>query len=77
MLGLRLSIDIDLFTTKPFNEKSILNYLSNNYPVEVKTTFENTLLLKISEIKVDILAHQYQWQLPTIITKEDIRLASL
>ncbi|SMO63111.1 Nucleotidyl transferase AbiEii toxin, Type IV TA system [Chryseobacterium rhizoplanae] len=77
MLGHRLSIDIDLFTTKPFNEKSILNYLSDNYPVEVKNTFENTLLLKISEIKVDILAHQYQWQLPTIITKEDIRLASL
>lgn len=76
MLGHRLSIDIDLFTTNPFNEKSVLNYLSNNYPVEIKNTFENTLLLKISEIKVDILAHQYQWQLPTI-TKEDIRLASL
>jgi predicted nucleotidyltransferase len=44
MLGHRLSIDIDLFTTKSFNEQSILNYLLNNYPVEVKNTFENTLL---------------------------------
>lgn len=34
------------------------------------------MLLKISQIKVDILAHQYQWQLPPI-TKENVRLASL
>jgi hypothetical protein len=76
MLGHRLSVDIDLFTTKPFDENYILNYFANTYPVEVKNKFENTLLLKISQIKVDILAHQYQWQLPTI-TKENVRLASL
>ena len=76
MLGHRLSIDIDLFTTKPFDENSILNYCAKTYPVEVKNKFENTLLLQISQIKVDILAHQYQWQLP-LITKENVRLASL
>ncbi|WP_374446121.1 nucleotidyl transferase AbiEii/AbiGii toxin family protein [Epilithonimonas sp.] len=76
MLGHRLSIDIDLFTTKPFDENSILNYFASTYPVEVTNKFDNTLLLKISQIKVDILAHQYQWQLPPI-TKENVRLASL
>lgn len=76
MLGHRLSIDIDLFTTSAFDEKFVLNHLAKNYPVEVKNMFENTLLLQISQIKVDILAHQYRWQLPTI-TKENVRLASL
>ncbi|AZB30569.1 nucleotidyl transferase AbiEii/AbiGii toxin family protein [Chryseobacterium balustinum] len=76
MLGHRLSIDIDLFTTSAFDEKSVLNHLAKKYPVEVKNMFENTLLLQISQIKVDILAHQYQWQLPPI-TKENVRLASL
>lgn len=76
MLGHRLSIDIDMFTTKPFNERSILDYLSNNYPVAVKNMFENTLLLEISNIKVDIIAHQYKWQAPAK-TEENVRLASL
>jgi len=76
ILGHRLSIDIDLFTTKPFDENSILNYFANNYPVVVKNKFENTLLLEISNIKVDIIAHQYEWQTPSK-TEENVRLASL
>ncbi|MBW7674205.1 nucleotidyl transferase AbiEii/AbiGii toxin family protein [Chryseobacterium chendengshani] len=32
ILGHRLSIDIDLFTTKVFDEKSIFNHLADNYP---------------------------------------------
>lgn len=76
MLGHRLSIDIDLFTTNAFNERSIFNHLADNYPVAVKNMFENTLLLEISNIKVDIIAHQYEWQTPAKI-EENVRLASL
>ena len=38
--------------------------------------FNNTVLLDIDKIKVDILSHQYPWQKP-IETKDGIRLASL
>jgi hypothetical protein len=76
MLGHRLSIDIDLFTTNAFDERFIFNHLADNYPVAVKNMFENTLLLEISNIKVDIIAHQYEWQTPAK-TSENVRLASL
>lgn len=75
-IGHRLSIDIDLFTTQDFNQQEVLKHLANQYPVVVKDLFNNTLLLEIDKIKVDILAHQYPWQKP-IETKEGIRLASL
>tara|TARA_R110002033_G_scaffold36621_1_gene75235 strand:+ start:9521 stop:10192 length:672 start_codon:yes stop_codon:yes gene_type:complete len=75
-IGHRLSIDIDLFTTKGFDEQAILQHLTNKYPVIIRNMFNNTLLLDIDKVKVDILAHKYSWLKP-IETKETIRLASL
>lgn len=75
-IGHRLSIDIDLFTTKDFNEQALLKHLANTYPITIRDVFNNTILLDIDKIKVDILAHQYPWQKP-IVTKDGIRLASL
>jgi len=75
-IGHRLSIDIDLFSTKGFNEHIMLKHLADQYPVIIREIFDNTILLDIDKIKVDILAHQYPWQKP-IETKEAIRLASL
>ena len=75
-IGHRLSIDIDLFTTKGFDEQALLKDLANNYPIRIRDMFDNTILLDIDKVKVDILAHQYPWQKP-IDTKEGVRLASL
>lgn len=75
-IGHRLSIDIDMFTTNGFNEQVLLEHLASKYPITIRDMFDNTLLLDIDKIKVDVLAHQYQWQKP-IETKEGIRLASL
>lgn len=75
-IGHRLSIDIDLFITKDFNEQALLKHLANTYPITIRDVFNNTILLDIDKIKVDILAHQYPWQKP-IVTKDGIRLASL
>ncbi|MCY1660558.1 nucleotidyl transferase AbiEii/AbiGii toxin family protein [Chryseobacterium sp. SL1] len=76
-IGHRLSIDIDLFTTKGFDEQALLKHLADKYPaVVIRDMFENTILLDINKIKVDILAHRYLWQKP-IETKEGVRLASL
>lgn len=76
-IGHRLSTDIDLFTTKGFDEQSLLKHLANKYPaVLIRDMFDNTILLDIDKIKVDILAHRYPLQKP-IETKEGVRLASL
>ena len=76
-IGHRLSIDIDLFTTKGFDEQELLKHLVTKYPaVLINDMFNNTVLLDIDKIKVDILSHQYPWQKP-IETKDGIRLASL
>lgn len=75
-IGHRLSIDIDLFTTKAFNEQSLMKHLAKTYSILARQIFSNTILLDINKIKVDIIAHQYPWQKP-IETKEGIRLASL
>lgn len=75
-IGHRLSIDIDLFTTKGFDEHALLKDLANKYPIRIRDMFDNTILLDIDKVKVDILAHQYPWQKP-IETKEGVRLASL
>lgn len=80
MIGHRLSIDIDLFTTKDFNEGKMLAYLGNQYPVEIREMFKNTILMNIgtdiNKVKVDILTHQYPLQQP-IQSKDGVRLASL
>ncbi len=75
-IGHRLSIDIDLFTTKGFDEQALLKDLANKYPIRIRDMFDNTILLDIDKVKVDILAHQYPWQKP-IETIEGVRLASL
>jgi hypothetical protein len=76
MIGHRLSIDIDLFTIRDFDELAMLTHLKDQHPVKIREILENTMLLDIGVVKVDIIAHRYPWQEP-IRTEEDIRLASL
>jgi len=76
MIGHRLSIDLDLFTTQDFDAKSMATHLSDKHPVKIRDIFNNTILLDIGNVKVDILAHKYPWQEP-VQTKQGIRLASI
>lgn len=76
-IGHRLSIDIDLFTTRGFDQQALLKHLASKYPaVMIRDMFDNTILLDIGKVKVDILAHQYPLQKPIVI-REGVRLASL
>ena len=76
MIGHRLSIDIDLFTIRDFDELAMLSHLKDQHPVKIREILENTMLLDIGLVKVDIIAHRYPWQEP-IRTEEGVRLASL
>jgi hypothetical protein len=76
MIGHRLSIDIDLFTIRDFDELAMLSHLKDQHPVKIREIHKNTMLLDIGQVKIDILAHRYPWQEP-IRTEEGVRLASL
>ncbi|MCF8359091.1 MAG: nucleotidyl transferase AbiEii/AbiGii toxin family protein [Prolixibacteraceae bacterium] len=60
-LGHRISIDIDLFTTKPFNSSQMANLMRLQFNMQIDFMAENTLKGEIDGVAVDILAHQYPW----------------
>lgn len=76
-LGHRLSVDLDLFTTKIFNSQMMLKYLHDTYGVNEKESqfFPNTVLTYIDDIKVDIVTHNYPL-LNSVETTEGVRMIS-
>jgi hypothetical protein len=76
MIGHRLSIDLDLFSTQDFDVQSMLTHLNSEHPVKIREILDNTMLLDIGRVKVDILTHKYPWQEP-VQTEHGIRLVSL
>ena len=76
-LGHRLSVDIDLFTTKDFDSTAMLDYLHKTYGADPKASrlHNNTLLTYISDIKVDLITHKYPVLNP-VEQKEGVRMIS-
>ncbi len=75
-IGHRLSIDIDLFTDKPFQASKLLKHLEKKHDVELNEIGENMILCMINNIKVDLIAHQY----PNVRPSQNIngiRMASM
>ncbi|WP_228452053.1 nucleotidyl transferase AbiEii/AbiGii toxin family protein [Chryseobacterium sp. G0186] len=58
-LGHRLSVDIDLFTTRDFDSSALIHHLQKEYEATNEIVFENTIMTYINDIKVDLLAHKY------------------
>lgn len=76
-LGHRLSVDIDLFSSKDFDENEVLKYLQNNYGAILSENglSNNTVLAFIGNIKIDLLTHKYPLLSP-IENNEEVRLIS-
>ncbi len=75
-LGHRRSIDIDLFSTEPFDAGELAETLPATLPMEEVSTARNSVSGLIGGIKVDLLAHRY----PLVRETEDlegVRLLSL
>jgi hypothetical protein len=75
-IGHRLSIDIDLFTDKPFQAWKLLKHLEKKHEVELNQIGDNMILCMINNIKVDMIAHQY----PNVRPSQNvngIRMASM
>jgi len=75
-IGHRKSIDLDLFSSFGFDEMHILEKLSADYDFNLFFSSSNTLRGSINGVKVDILAHRYNYVDQPVI-KEGISMLSL
>jgi hypothetical protein len=76
MIGHRLSIDIDLFSQKPFDALQLAEHLNQEYKVTNTKTMGTGVFCFMQDVKIDILAHQYPLVKPIQII-ENIRMLSL
>jgi hypothetical protein len=59
-IGHRLSVDIDLFSTNPFDASAIAAYLQATHAAKDISTIRNGVFCFIDKIKIDLIAHQYR-----------------
>lgn len=76
MVGHRLSIDIDLFSQKPFDSGALAKHLNQEYSATNTKTMGNGVFCFIEDVKVDMLSHQYPLINPLEVI-ENIRMVSL
>lgn len=74
-IGHRISNDIDLFTTNPFDVENYLQYLEENFGFELQYSHTNTLKGFINGVFIDILRHDYKI-LETPVREEGVILSS-
>ena len=75
-LGHRISVDLDLFTPKPFDAKSMEEFLAAKYGFRTDFMEKNTLKGSIAGVKIDCITHSYDY-LEEPYTESDIRLYSM
>lgn len=75
-LGHRQSIDLDLFTTLPFETAHLQEYLNKKYQFHTDKVGTNTLIGLIGGIKTDFITHAYPLVKP-IVETETLRFASV
>lgn len=75
-IGHRRSIDLDLFTTKDFDENALLGEVEERYSFYTGFQSKNTLKGQIDGVKVDFISHKYPLINPLLII-EDIRMAGI
>jgi hypothetical protein len=73
--GHRLSIDIDLFSNFSFDTAGLLEFLQQDFPVQLFFTATNTIKGRIEDVNIDIIAHRYHYLTePSVI--DGIRILS-
>ncbi len=74
-LGHRISVDLDLFSSEPFNENELSEYFRSKYHFKLDFISKNTLKGEIDGVQIDCIAHQYPW-ISSFNLEGNIRLAS-
>lgn len=75
-IGHRISIDLDLFINKDFDESKLDTHLKSKYNFIKDDIQKNTLKGSIEDVAVDLISHKYPY-VDKISTLEGIRVASL
>jgi len=75
-IGHRKSIDIDLFSSNPFDSESMAEFFQSRYDFKVQTRFKNALMGTVNNIKLDVISHQYPWIKDTF-NEEGITMAGI
>lgn len=75
-IGHRKSVDIDLFSNKPFDAGSVRAHIDSNYPNAYSGHGYNTVTAQINDININLVAHQYPWLKPAVV-EDGIRMASV
>ncbi len=75
--GHRFSVDLDFFTSKPFDTNSIYKTITQHFK-DVELLFEQnqTMMFLINKVKVDFVLYPFDWLFP-FDEMEGIRLVSL
>jgi hypothetical protein len=58
-IGHRMSVDIDLFSSAPFNSSELGHHLTTTYQATEVRVIKNGVFCFVNNIKIDILTHQY------------------
>ena len=75
-IGHRISIDIDLFSLNPFDEKRMLEYMERKRGLQLNYLDKNTIKGQIDNVQVDMITHAYPL-VQNLEVIEGIRLASI
>lgn len=78
-LGHRNSVDIDLFTSKEFDDGDIIELINKQYHISEIFRRRNTVICLVNNIKTDFIRHNYELLFPPVreegisfLRKEDI-----
>lgn len=76
-IGHRISIDLDMFTSDPFDTNELKSKLEDDFGnFNVILEGQNTLIANINDIKVDFIRFKYGFDFPSIFENE-IRLTNI
>ena len=75
-IGHRKSVDIDLFSNFTFDASQLIEFIQQDYPLQLYNTASGTIKGSIENVNVDIIAHRYPYlNEPSII--DGIRILSV
>lgn len=76
-LGHRLSVDLDFFSNKPFQNSAIFRAVTTRFPIaELLFEQNQTIMFTIDNIKVDFILYPFKWLQPFEIF-DGVRLIAL
>ncbi len=75
LIGHRVSVDLDFFSSKSFNEEVIIKHLQNHYFFELDYLSKNTIKGESKGVQLDFISHQYP-SVDEALKIDDIRMAS-